>query len=104
MHTVVAIVDYRTIRISSFWTGKGVTSDLVRIKGFEQFNKEVQLEFGTLVIVQRLQSLLLNQTVTLSSPGNVIIRGALVSESALECEVFLNGVNIINYFPEFKKV
>ncbi len=97
---VIKIVDYNKIQTQPRWKwvnrdGQTLIGDLVKINGFKEIaNNETLKAF----VIQRLQSLLSGNYVTFSSAFQVTGENAILC-----CNVILNGVNIVNYFPDIKK-
>jgi hypothetical protein len=88
---VTNIIDCATIKVTPKWRWMEEYGSTIKIQGYT-----APIEHNDF-IVEKLRILLLNKFVTLKNPiglfGNV-----------LHCSVFLNDIDVANYFPELKSV
>jgi endonuclease YncB( thermonuclease family) len=90
--SVVAVIDGNTFEVSSPWEFDGETGDRVQATGY---NAPKSGKEG-MAAAQKLSILIQNKKVDLGSPHGVQ-RGKLV------CEVYFQGVNLADYFPQYKQ-
>ncbi|TVR48872.1 MAG: thermonuclease family protein [Puniceicoccaceae bacterium] len=90
--TVSHIVDGDTFDVAEGWTWNGQRGERIRPTGYDA--PELH-EFGGLAAKQKLERLILRQVVEVRA-AHAIDRGRLV------CDVYCNGHNLADYFPEFK--
>jgi endonuclease YncB( thermonuclease family) len=89
---VLEIIDGDTIKVSPKWIFEGQEGDIVKIFGYTTPPEILQAN-ATL----KLRNLLLNKSVELKDA-----RKFTPESAALLCMVFLNGVSVAKYFPEFQ--
>ena len=89
---VVEIIDGDTIRVSPKWTWNGREGDTVKILGYT-----TPVETRQAIAIERLNNLLKNKHVELRNAQNFVSP----QSSAIACRVYLNGVDVSKYFPEF---
>jgi endonuclease YncB( thermonuclease family) len=89
---VISIIDGDTFVVSPEWRWNNESGSHVRPTGYD--TPEINTIQGQNAR-NKLQSLILSKSVQLGQ-AHKIDRGRLV------CEVFLNGRNLADYFPEFK--
>ena len=90
--TIVAVIDENTFEISPPWEWKEETGDRVRATGYDAPKSGSQ----AMAAEQKLSVLIQNKKVELGTPLRVE-RGRLV------CEVYFQGMNLADYFPEYKE-
>lgn len=88
---VTEIVDGDTFKVDPTWKWGDKTGDTVRPTGF---NTPEKGEEGYEEATKKLSDLILRKEVTLENPKTVD-RGRLV------CDVFVDGKNLADYFPEY---
>ena len=89
---VESIIDGDTIRVSPKWNFNNKKGDIVKVLGYTT-PTEIHQSYAT----SKLKKLLSGQSIDLKNP-----RQFTADSDALLCSVFLNGVDIATYFPEFK--
>lgn len=89
-------IDGNEITIEGKWFHKGYEGNRVFIKGVI-LPKEG--EYGHVFLVKKMNALLSGKDVSLFSPEFYEPFG----KEILACYVYLNGINIIQFFPEFKR-
>ena len=90
---VTSIVDGDTFIVSPNWNWNSQAGDRVRPTGYD--TPELG-QPGYVEATQKLRNLILGKTVELRKAYRVD-RGRLV------CDVYLNGKNLADYFPEYKR-
>jgi len=90
---VTSIVDGDTFAVSPRWTWNSLSGDRVRPTGCD--TPELG-QPGYVEATQKLRTLLLGKTIELQKAYRVD-RGRLV------CDVYLNGRNLADYFPEYER-
>lgn len=95
MFKVINIIDANTIQVEPNWNWRTSTGRLVQIVGY----KVSDAQYSSFVI-SRLNTLIKGKQIALKNPINVIERPG---ENILFCSVYLNDVDITQYFPEFKQ-
>lgn len=93
LFTVTHIINGNTIKVQPGWTWNNVNGDLVQIKGYN-----VSPAYTTLAI-HRLNTLLINKQVELK---NAVSTNLTINGNEVVCSVYLNGIDISQYFPELK--
>ncbi|MBI5788786.1 MAG: thermonuclease family protein [Candidatus Schekmanbacteria bacterium] len=91
--TVNEIVDGDTFGVEPDWEWRQQKGERVRPTGYDTPEKG---EPGYLAAKGKLERLILHKTVEIKEP-KIIDRGRLVSD------VYLNGKNLADYFPEYGK-
>lgn len=86
---VTKIIDGSTIEVAPAWKWDNKSGNSVKITGFIVTDRLKQL------VLLKLNTLLSGQSVDLMNPSDV-------SPGLITCSVYLNGVDILQYFPEFK--
>lgn len=88
---VVSIVDGNTIKVDPAWSWDRFTGNIVKLNStpFGFFNTDTNP-----ILKSRLINLLQNQMVELKNPSQGNGAGELY------CQVFLNGIDVLKYFPE----
>lgn len=89
---VISIIDGDTIRVSPKWLLNNKEGDIVKILGYIT-PPETQTTYAT----NKLKRMLYNQNVELKNA-----RSYTPDSDALLCSVYLNGVDVAQYFPEFR--
>lgn len=89
---VIDIIDGGTFKVKPKWKWNEKEGDSVKAKGY---NSPIQGEAANIFATNKLKSLILNQLVELKTPA------IIDDEGKVYCDVFLNGVNIAKYFPEY---
>ena len=84
---VVEIIDKERIKVSPLWAWNNKTGSIVNISQ--------QLKINNEFFLKRLKTLLDNKEIELKNPIKA-------DESSVHCYVFLDGINIKNYFPELQ--
>lgn len=79
--------DGQFVQVEPHWQFKGVTGDVINIKH--------QVTISNLYLLNRLKSILTDREVELKNPISI-------EQGSLNCFIFLDGVNIKNYFPELQ--
>jgi hypothetical protein len=87
---VTDIIDGNTIKVSPGWKWKEVLGDTVKVFGYRQPTTE-ELEFTK----SKLITLIDDKIVELKNPKEI-------NGPTITCSVFLNGIDISQYFPELK--
>ena len=90
--SVREVIDGDTFRVRNGWKWKGQTGDLVRPTGY---NAPEKGKPGYQKAKDKLTKLILGKTVDIKNSVK-IDRGRLVSD------VYYNGKNLADYFPEYK--
>jgi endonuclease YncB( thermonuclease family) len=90
--SVIKIIDGNTIQVSPNWKWKEASGDYVKIEGYSK----PSLAYEELAIT-KLNTLIANQQVELNNPKEV-------SGNVITCSVYLNRIDITQYFPELKTV
>lgn len=95
---VIEIIDCITIKTLPSWhwknrDGKELTGDTIRVLGYNSPTTENEKSASK----KKLESLLLNKYVVLKNPVEILDNNM----ANIGCNVFLNDVDIANYFPEF---
>jgi|GEM_PF-635795 len=90
---VVGIIDGNTLQISPNWKlGDSATGDTVKVAGYDAPKTGKR----ALAIEQKLSVMLQNKTIQLDKPGGV-------ENGKLVCNVYFKGVNLSDYFQEFRE-
>ena len=90
--TVEAVVDGNTLIISPPWKLDNETGDTIRATGYnppKSGSEGMKAE-------QKLSIMVQNKQIELAEPKGVE-RGKLI------CDVYFNGINIADHFPEYKE-
>ena len=90
--TIKSILNFNTIEVIPTWVwgeNKGNKVKIFRLEDNNAVNSKM-----TELFTRRLSELLSGKTVELRNPQKVI------GEDTIECELFLEGVNVVNYFPD----
>ena len=90
--TVEAVVDGNTIIISPPWKLDNETGDTIRAAGYNPPKSGSE----AMKAEQKLSIMVQNKQIELAEPHG-IERGKLV------CDVYFNGINLADYFPEYKE-
>lgn len=90
---VSAVIDGDTFEVANGWKWNGQTGSRVRPTGYNA--PELNTYAGQLT-KQKLERLILGKRVNLAKAYRVD-RGRLV------CDVYLNGRNLVDYFPEYQE-
>ena len=90
--TVVAVRDGNTIEVAPEWEFKNETGVYVQAKGYNA----PKTGKPAMSFEQRLSTLLLNKKVEFKSPESV-------QRNRLVCDVYYNGVNLAEYFSEYRE-
>jgi hypothetical protein len=90
--TVEAVLDGNTFEVSPKWKYEGVTGDLVEATGYYPPKKGK----GGMSAEQKLSVLIHNKKIELGTPQGV-------ERNRLVCEVFFRGVNLADYFSEYRR-
>jgi len=91
--TVTNIIGGNTLDLIPTWTWGGLSGHRVQINGLNPID--------TTISMSKLQLLLNNKPVELKNP----IRSYTDPSSSINiliCSVYLNGINVLDYFPELK--
>lgn len=89
---VKSIIDGDTIRVHPHWVFGERTGDIVKIKGYR-----TPSEYEQQYAIKKLTSSILKKSIELKEAQNYFS-----DSEAILCSVYLNGININTYFPEFK--
>ena len=89
---VVAVIDGNTLDVSPAWELEDRTGNRVQVTGYDA----PKTGSGGMAAGQKLSVLVQNKRVELGSPRGVE-RGRLV------CEVYFQGRNLADYFPEYRE-
>ena len=89
--TVIEVIDGDTFRVSPGWKWKEENGDRVRPTGYDAPESGSEAAAAT----RKLSTLILNKKVELGTAYRVD-RGRLV------CDVYFQGKNLADYFPEYK--
>ena len=90
--TVEAVVDGNTVIISPPWKLDDQTGDTIRATGYNP----PKSGSAAIKAEQKLSIMIQNKQIELAEPHG-IERGKLV------CDVYFNGINLADYFPEYKE-
>jgi len=90
--TVTNILDRGTVSVSPNWKWENHEGNVVKIFGFSPSVSSPALDSFA---IGKLETLILHKSVQLKNPVQV-------NDNAIVCSVFLNDIDILNYFPEFK--
>ncbi len=90
--TVEAVMDGNTFEVSPKWQYEGLTGDLVEATGYFPPKSGK----GGMSADQKLSILIHNKKIELGTPQGV-------QRNRLVCEVYFRGVNLADYFPEYRK-
>lgn len=96
MFKVNEIISGGEISVSPNWIHERKTGNKVRVLGFSPPIDE--REYGYDFAKKKLTTLLNGKSVTLHKPTFIDKYG----EDIIFCHIYLDGINIKNYFPEFK--
>ncbi|PKP22755.1 MAG: hypothetical protein CVU05_02535 [Bacteroidetes bacterium HGW-Bacteroidetes-21] len=100
---VTEIINFDTIKVSPMWSWKNpngtiLEGDILRIWGsFTPPHGTSAAKYAK----EKLEKLLKDQLVDLRNP-KIIIKQEEAKVSPIACDVYLNDVNIMLYFPEYK--
>lgn len=89
---VIKIVDGDTFKISPGWKWNNKKGKIIRPTGYDTPERK---EPGYQETTEKLKQLLLNNEVELKNPIKL-------SYNRLLCNVYFNGKNLAEYFPEYK--
>ncbi len=89
---VVSIIDGDTFDVTPKWIWDGKEGNRVRAAGY---NAPEQGQLGYEAANRRLRNLIDGKEVDLKNPIKI-------TYGRLLCEVYLNGKNLADYFPEYK--
>ena len=89
--TVEAVIDANTFIISPPWKLDDETGDTIRATGYNP----PKSGSNAMKAEQKISIMIQNKQIELAKPHG-IERGKLV------CEVYFNGVDLADYFPEYK--
>ncbi|MGY3212497.1 hypothetical protein [Mucilaginibacter sp. HD30] len=87
---VLEIIDSTTIRITPNWKWVEVSGGVVQIVGYSQPDNEIE-DF----VQVKLNMLIHDKYIELKKPIEI-------NDGVLRCSVYLNHVDITEYFPELK--
>ena len=90
--TVTAVIDGNTFEISPPWEWKDETGERVRATGYDAPKSGKQ----GMAAEQRLAILIQNKKVELGTPLRV-------EHGRLVCEAYFQGMNLADYFSEYKE-
>jgi endonuclease YncB( thermonuclease family) len=90
--TVTSIIDGDTIEVSPKWNFEGRSGKIVKISGYTTPHEQDQGR-----VTNRLRKLIYNQQIELRNA-----RKFTQDSDALLCNVYLNGIDIAQYFPEYR--
>lgn len=88
---VTKIYDGNTFEVEG-WKWNDYSGKFVRAAGYSTPNMRQEFNF---LPKQKLERLILYKTIELGNVHNL-------SNGVLTCEVFINGVNLSDYFPEYR--
>ena len=91
--TVILVVDGDTFDVTPNWKWNGTVGSRVRPTGYDAPELSTTQDQ---IAKQKLERLISGKTVQLGN-AHTIDRGRLV------CDVYLNGRNLADYFPEYRK-
>lgn len=94
---VIEILSADEIIVEPEWVYNGLTGKKVVIWGYETPKKGM---YGFDFAKQKLKAILYKKDVKLFTPT---IFKDKTTENKILCRVYLEGIDISNYFPEFKK-
>ena len=89
--TVAAVIDGNTFAVSPPWELEDETGDRVRATGYDAPKSGSE----AMAAEQKISILIQNRKVELGTPHGVD-RGRLV------CDVYFQGMNLADYFPEYR--
>jgi endonuclease YncB( thermonuclease family) len=90
--TVVAVIDGNTFEVSPPWEWKDETGDRVTATGYDAPRSGKQ----GMAAEQKLSVLIQNKKVELGTPLKI-------EGGRLVCEVYFQGMNLADYFSEYKE-
>lgn len=120
------IINENTIMVSPKWSLNGISGDEVIVSGYEpimatgektgwqsfislfqkksdpKINRLARVVVGNILSKKRLETLLLGKFVTLHNHPNET-SDCIDKNNKAKLRVYLNNVDISNYFPDFKK-
>ncbi len=96
MSKVTEILSGNTIRLSSSWEWGGSKGNTIIIDGYDLNKSSFPEGVAEPFAKQRLISILQGKEISLHTPASLV-------NGILKCRVFLDGVDITQYFPEFQK-
>ena len=94
--SILNIINGNTIQVKPAWTWNNVTGDKVRINGYTIYSQSLPAQAADDIAKGRLNTLLAGKSFILSNPTHI-------ENDTIYCDIYLNGINIVNYFPDFKK-
>lgn len=97
MFTVKEIISGGEIMVFPNWRWEGKTGNKVIINGFHPPTNES--EYGFRFAKNKLTTLLKEKEIELFNPFFI---DKYISKDVLFCNVYLDEINIKNYFPEFR--
>ncbi len=86
------------IVLASNWRWKGVVGNEVIVNGYDLYLEGKPAQFVEILAKLRLEELLLNKEISLVNVTHLDEVNKRIS-----CTVLLNGVNVADYFFDFKK-
>lgn len=89
---VTHIIDGDTIKVSPNWVWDKREGDIVKVLGYT-----TPQETNQAYAIDKLSNLILNKNVELKAPQYY----TSPKSAAIGCRVYLNGVDVSKYFPEF---
>ncbi len=91
-HIVVEIIDSNILRIEPGWKHQSQYGTLIKINGYKisKLNERQKTS-----IEKRLSYLVMDKCVEIRSIRKI-------QDSTLECDVYINGFNLADYFPDFQ--
>jgi endonuclease YncB( thermonuclease family) len=89
---IESVIDGNTFEVSPPWEFDGETGKLVQATGYDAPKSGK----GAIAAEQKLSILMQNKNVELESPQGI-------EGGKLLCEVYFQGINLADYFPEYKE-
>ncbi len=97
MFTVKEILDSNEILVEPYWTWEGKEGNIIIVSSFYiPKNGDPGYEFMKL----KLGVLIKNKEIECYQPSLTMLMPKM-EENKIRCRVYLDGINIGNYFPEF---
>ena len=89
---VAEVIDGDTFKVKTNWNWNGKSGDIVRPTGY---NTPEEGQSGYEEATKKLRKLILGKTVDLKK----VIK---ITQERLLCDVYFDGKNLADYFPEYK--
>ncbi|WP_026109950.1 hypothetical protein, partial [Flavobacterium sp. WG21] len=97
---ILQIVDGETIKVVPKWSlitpdGTKLIGDTLKVKGYDLSHSS-----NKNYAVDKLKKLLTNKELILKNPK--ILDSSNITDAKISCNVFVDDIDISNYFPEYK--